>query len=252
MTATVTRDTRITNARNFVKSFLSDAIYLAIGNSEPWNDDNNPPTPLDNVVDVQFAYNNILGYKKVLPNNVFSVSKRFDWEANKSYARYDDNQTSSVQQIVDQGGFTVNAPTYVITAAGNVYKCIDTPIVNGQVQYSTQEPTSTSTTGTFTTADGYKWKFMYDLTIIQATQRLTDEWMPVYTALADDGSTQSQVRLNAVDGAIHRIRVVNGGTGYVSGEAVTLVDAKGTGLAGTVVASAGVIVAVAVTNVGSG
>lgn len=70
-------------------------------------------------------------------------------------------------------------------------------------------------------------------------------------ALTGAGNDDLTVTPTVVNGAVTAVAVVAGGTGYTTGDTVTIVDATGTGFIGTVTAAAGVVTAVAVTVAGT-
>lgn len=98
---------------------------------------------------------------------------------------------------------------YVITSDFNVYKCI----YNAENSPSTVEPTGTGT-NIITTADGYKWKFMYNIPVSLRNKFLSDQWLPVTTAL------KSQFYSN---GEITSVIIENPGTGYTEGDSIVVV-----------------------------
>jgi hypothetical protein len=104
---------------------------------------------------------------------------------------------------------------YVLTDENNVYKCI----FNNKGGASTVKPTGFSTSS-FTTSDGYTWKYMYTISLGDANKFLTSVHMPVKTITASDGSTESDRQLAvqnaAVNGAIEVIETVNVGSGYLT------------------------------------
>jgi len=122
----------------------------------------------------------------------------------------------------------------------NVYKCLD----NNSNAASTTEPTGTSTS-VLTTADGYKWKYMYTLSATQQSNFLSTDFMAV--------STNATVSAAAVDGAVRIVKIKSTGSGGTTGT-FTGIAIRGDGSSGTVsvTVSGGVITAVTVTNVGSG
>lgn len=71
------------------------------------------------------------------------------------------------------------------------------------------------------------------------------------TALTGVGANNLTVTPTVVNGVITAVAVVAGGTGYVTGDTITINDATGTGFVGTVTAAAGVVTAVAVTSIGT-
>jgi hypothetical protein len=91
---------------------------------------------------------------------------------------------------------------YVITDEFNVYKCLD----NNNNAISEYKPIGT-TVDPVTFPDGYMWKFLYNIPIALRTKFLTDEYVPVVTAL------RNQFYSN---GNIQTIRVDQAGSGYTS------------------------------------
>jgi hypothetical protein len=91
---------------------------------------------------------------------------------------------------------------YVITDEFNVYKCLD----NNNNAISHYKPIGT-TVDPVTFPDGYMWKFLYNIPIALRTKFLTDDYVPVVTAL------RNQFYSN---GNIQTIRVDQAGSGYTS------------------------------------
>ena len=127
-----------------------------------------------------------------------------------------------------------------MSSAFNVYKVLDN---NGGAN-STVEPTGTSTS-ILTTADGYKWKYMYTLSASQQANFLSTDFMAV--------ATDSTVSSAATDGAINIVKIKTAGSGGTNGTH-TSIPIRGDGSSGTVsvTISSNAISAVTVTNVGSG
>ena len=92
---------------------------------------------------------------------------------------------------------------YVVTDEYNVYKCVDNN--NGAV--SAYKPIGT-TVDPISFPDGYVWKFLYNIPIALRTKFLTDEYMPVVTALRNQFYSAGQLQT---------LRVDNSGYGYTTG-----------------------------------
>lgn len=71
------------------------------------------------------------------------------------------------------------------------------------------------------------------------------------TKITGAGANNLTVTPTIVNGVITSVAVVAGGTGYVTGDTITITDATGAGFVGTVTAAAGVVTAVAVTVTGT-
>ena len=96
-----------------------------------------------------------------------------------------------------------NSKFYVLTDEFNVYKCLD----NNLNSPSISKPTGTTVDPVFL-ADGYMWKFLYNIPIALRNKFLTDQYIPVVTAL------RNQFYSN---GALQTIRIDKAGSGYTSG-----------------------------------
>ena len=87
MTAIVTSKFRTLNAENF-KADIADAgtsVYVGIGKSDVWSTatsdltDTTPFTPQDRLDDINTAYQNLIGMKKVTASDVSHIVPRYTW-----------------------------------------------------------------------------------------------------------------------------------------------------------------------------
>jgi hypothetical protein len=262
MPAIITNKFRINNAEQFSESFSEAApevYYLGIGRpqafatqtrgdlrTENQGTDSAAITPADSVIEEFNTFDDLLAVKKITSADVSFVIPRRNWVATTVYDYYRHDYGSRITgttsiQTANSGATTLfDATFYVLTAARNVYKCLDN---NGNAA-STIEPTGTST-AVLTTADGYKWKYMYTLTAAQQANFLSTDFMAV--------TTDTTVSSAAVDGAINIVKIKSAGTGGTNGT-YTGIPVRGDGTGGTisVVISGGIITTVTVTNAGTG
>ena len=134
-----------------------------------------------------------------------------------------------------------DARFYVMTDEYNVYKCLD----NNNGAESVNKPIGTQVYP-ISLADGYVWKYMYNVPIALRTKFLTDAYMPVLTALTQQfysaggienvnientGSnyTAAGVTVSSSSGYseanpvyLDDIVITNGGENYVDGDTVTI------------------------------
>ena len=103
-----------------------------------------------------------------------------------------------------------DAAFYVVTDEYNVYKCLD----NNNNSRSTVKPTGTQL-DPFETADGYIWKFMYNIPINLRNKFYTDEYIPVVSALTNHFYS---------NGTIDNIFIANRGKNYTSATVSVLGD----------------------------
>ena len=262
MPAIITNKFRIHNSEQFSESFSEAAgntYYLAIGKPQPFGiatigdsrtqnlgTDTAPVTPGDNNNSQTVPFDDMLAAKKITSTDVAFVAPRRNWTTGTTYDiyRHDYNEysTGTTTNLTANSGATTlsDASYYVLTSARNVYKCLD----NANNTASTVEPTGDSTT-IITTADDYKWKYMYTLSAAQQANFLSTDFMAV--------STNSTVSSAAVDGAINIVKIKTPGSGGTDGT-FTNIPMRGDGTGGvvSVTVTSGAITEVTVTNVGSG
>lgn len=200
MTGKITRKFRLFNSQQFYEMFSETSpseVYFFIAKPTAWPDDANPTAPLDTVESVDYSiWDNILTVKKFSPSNVSFGAARNNWANNSTYSEY----SSSAE--LDQSFF-------VITDEYKVYKCLS----NNHGGASIVKPTGSLTTS-FTTADGYIWKYMYSLTVADALTFLTTSYIPVSTLKTDNGTDHWTVQQAAANGGIEVVSVTSGGTNY--------------------------------------
>ena len=228
MPAIVTNKFRIHNAKQFVEAFdeitytsgdaITDAsgllnthMYLFIGKVTAWADDTAPPTPTDSVSNTVYNHwRDMIAAKKIGSTDISHVAPRYNWTTGTNYFAY----LHSNNSLFDQ-------QFYVMTDDYNVYKCLSNNNTDGA---STTKPTGTGT-AIVSTGDGYKWKFLYQISAARALKFVTPSYIPTQRvrkanlAIANttDSSFQYAVEIAANtsgNGAIEVVHVTSGGTNY--------------------------------------
>lgn len=253
MPAIITNKFRVHNAEQFKDSFSSDTFYLGIGrpqafvDNQTFNDgtDTNPPTPNDDVGSEYYSYDDLLSAKKVSSTDVSLVIPRRNWTTGTvyDYYRHDYGNINSAGTAItsDSGASNLfDATFYVMNSTYDVYKCID----NNSGGASTTEPTGNKTTSVFTTADSYKWKYMYTLSASEQSNFLSTDFMHVSTESTDYSTTA---------GAIENVKITAAGSGGANATYTDItIHGDGTGGTATVVVSGGAVSSVTITAAGSG
>ena len=234
---------RFHQARSFYRDIYNgnDKFYLAASRTETWTDDTAPDTSVDNRVDVQKFRDKILFVKRVQSADTAMLARRIDWDStgNTVYDRYDDAYTATNK--ANSGAISLQTSNfYVLTDAFNVYKCIDN---NGNAK-STSKPDSTGTE-IFTTADGYKWKFLFQVGASDRTKFLSTSYMPVRKV---SGAGQPSFDVN---GELNSINVSAGGSGYTSVPTVTI-NGDGTGATASAALTGSAVSSITIDTAGSG
>ena len=183
---------------NQVNNFITNvrdtrhAYYVFAGRPYPWTNDSSPP-PANNSVSQyqQTVYDDLLFGKLIGNMDVQFMSPRYNWTSNTVYAQYDQTDPS----LYDKQFF-------VVTDQFNVYKCI----FNNYGANSTVKPTLTATSGNFKTADGYIWKYMYNIDATSNTKFTSQYYIPVLQDL--------NVQENSIPGTIDAVQITSGGNNY--------------------------------------
>lgn len=197
--------TRHEIARSFYRDVISgfDNYFVFLGKTSAWGTPDNPEVPQDTRQYLADAHKNMLLLKKVVPgpNDVVYMAHRHDWEPNVIYAAYGDDV-----ELYDR---VAQRPInfYVMTDDYNIYKCLS----NNDGAASTEKPTSTDPYGSAlqVLSDGYVWKFMYQVPVLDRLRFLTAEYIPVRSAASFD-----------VNGVLNSVVINNAGAGYVAPYAI--------------------------------
>jgi len=219
MSAIINNKFRTFNADNFISSIGTNGVYLLIGKNDAWSgasrgeyaaaspSDTDIPIPIDTDISAAKHWDDVIAAKKIIASNVSHVVKRVDWTSGTAYDAYSDD----VEDQIGKDFFVFSEPSF------NIYKCID----NGSggstkvgAPVSTVEPSGTGTE-LLPLADGYVWKFMFQVQQADVLKFVTTDWLPVNSPATDNQLKQRAVETAAEDGKLEYIRVTNGGTGYI-------------------------------------
>ncbi len=202
-------------------------IYLFIGRSYKWNDTTagavkekygniasidefNPPDPVDSYDELSEVYDDMISLKRVTRSDVSQVIRRRSWQANTVYDMYRNNYSPSNLSATGQSKL-FDCQFYVINSDYNVYKCI----YNGQnPEYPNGKPSTVMPTGTSTSiidspADGYRWKYMYTLSISDYIRFVSTDFIPV--------KEDSTVKNAASSGSIDQVVIKQRGSSIPAG-----------------------------------
>ena len=236
MSAIINNSFRKFQADNFIEGFtetigntatIKNNIYLAIGKSDAWSgttaanlsefkvtsgnsaSDTDIPVPVDTSQAPFLHWDDIKSAKKI--QDVSHVISRNDWASGTIYREYTHDRDDIIDNVNPAGGVTESS-FYVFTEDFRVYKCIS----NANGAASIIKPSGTSTNLTKTVADGYVWKFMFEVQQADVLKYVTTDWIPVKTLKQDDLTEQWDVQSAAIPGSIDFIKVISGGNGYRS------------------------------------
>ena len=204
MTKKITKNFAVHNARQFVESIdeQSNSIYYVFGGRHiTWPNESVPPAISDSLEDTHFQiHRDMMFGKKVTPNDMKHMIENNAWDStgNTVYEKY----SNSADILTNFFVVASNGAKY------DVFKCLD----NNKRSKSTSKPTFVSGMESdevyITTADGYQWKFMYQITAAQYAKFATTTRVPLVPSANVSG--------NASPGAIDVMTVNTGGSRYFS------------------------------------
>ena len=214
--------------------YQKSAFYYFLGKADPWlPDDVVPDAPESNSAQEDTKIRtNALYFKRISPNEVTLVAKRYDWSSGEIFDAWDHTLDMRSKKF------------YCFTDEHNVYKCLDN---NGGAP-STIKPTGLSFVP-IRTADGYLWKYMYTVPNFKRKQFASYKYLPVQRALTDSFYDR---------GSIENVSIISGGSGYSDVPLTNIVVSGGTTTGAGAVLSidsfgpAGTITSISVTNGGTG
>jgi hypothetical protein len=222
-------------ADSFVNAFTSNNIYIFLSRSQIWNKDENlgnpavseltAPLPTDNYEEYNRIHDNMIAIKKIDVSSVTKVVRKIVWAPGITYDMYKDNY--SVNNPSSSGATNlISSNFYVVNSQFQVFKCI----YNGESPENLlgiptsvgSEPIITgSPTAIITTADGYRWKFLYSLTTNQVLKFANNNYIPVFT--------DAIVSAASVSGSINQTNIVDRGLNLNPGVYYTKVVGNGSG-----------------------
>ena len=234
MVATITAEMK----KRFIDDFKLDAdssairYYIGISRSEDWNDSDTAPSPVNTEREQRDFRHGLQSVKEV--TNFSFVIPRVNWTSGTTFAAYSDT--------------VVAHPTvayYAMIESNQVYVCLRQGTnAAGVAQPSTVAPGGT-TNISFTTADGYAWKFLYSIGTLDAAAFKSANFIPVKLQGATTGSSpatdveQLAIQVAAIPGRqIVGFSLDSGGAGYTSNPTVTITGDGHVGSTGGAKASA--------------
>lgn len=159
------------SAAQFVNNVMNDGcnIYVAIGRNgdHPWDKENVPPTPNDTITEEKEFRERLFGIKRVNISNVMLMVPRTKWAPELVFEPLSETNISPKRAT----------NYYCITSNNYVYQCIGKAADDIVTSIGSEPDLKLPSV---TTADGYTWKFLYNITTKMVNDgMLLDAWMPV-------------------------------------------------------------------------
>ena len=240
MSAIITDQLRILNAKNFVAAATSstNSYYSFVGlpnatdYSSTW--DNNPPAPKDSFEQENDYWDTMVAVKKIGGSDISQVIRKVTWKSGTTYDmyRHDISRTNTSKPSGATSLYSANY--YVVNEDFKVYICLNngTDPENTTGKPSLDQPTFTDleprTAGD--SGDGYIWKYLYTIKPSDIVKFDSTNFMPVPRDW-ESNTTDAAVRNNAASsGQLKIVTVTNRGAGIgTANRTYTGVPIKGDG-----------------------
>jgi hypothetical protein len=241
MSAIITDQLRILNAKNFVSTATSssNSYYSFVGlpnatdYATSW--DNNPPSPKDSFEQENDYWDTMIALKKIKASDVNQVVKKNTWSSGTTYDMYR-HDISRTNTSKPSGATSLYSSNYfVINSDFRVYICLQngTDPENPSGRPSLDEPTFTDLEpkAAGDSGDGYIWKYLYTIKPSEIIKFDTVNFIPVPRNW-DTSSDFASIRNNAVapNNQLKIITITNRGVGLgTANRTYTNVPIKGDG-----------------------
>jgi hypothetical protein len=266
MSAIITDQIRILNAKNFVAGVgsVSNSYYTFIGLPNPTDIDTEwnvtPPSPIDNVNQLNEYWDTMIGLKRVTEGDVTQVVRKNVWTSGQTYSMYRHDISALNPNPTDNETNLYNSNYYVLNSDYRVYVCIHngaSPENNFEGNPSLDEPTFTDLEprSAGSSGDGYLWKYLYTIKPSDLIKFESTNYMPVpkdwetnnlYATVRDNASTSGQLKA---------VIIQNRGVGLGTANVYTNVPINGDGNGATatvVINNEEKVESVTISNGGSG
>ena len=223
MSAIITDQLRILNARNFISGVTSttNSYYSFVGLPNPNNYssswDTDPPAPKDSFEQEDDYWDTMVALKKISPSDVRQVVTKTAWISGTTYDMYrgDVSRTNTSKPSGATNLYSANY--YIVNEDFKVYICLQngTDPENPSGRPSLDEPTFTDLEprSAGDSGDGYVWKYLYTIKPSDIVKFDSTNFMPVPTDW-DTNTSDASVRNHAsTSGELKIVTVVNRGVG---------------------------------------
>ena len=241
MSAIITDQLRILNAKNFVSGVTSssNSYYSFVGLTNAtdylttW--ENNPPSPRDSFDQENDYWDTMVALKKIKASDVNQVIRKITWSSGTTYDMYRHDISISNTSKPSRSTSLYSANYYVINSDYRVYICLQngTDPENITGRPSLDEPTFTDLEpkAAGNTGDGYIWKYLYTIKPSEVIKFDTVNFIPVPKNW-ETSSESLALRTNAAspNNQLKIITIINRGVGIgTANRTYTNVPIKGDG-----------------------
>jgi hypothetical protein len=244
MSAIITDQLRILNAKNFVSAATSSSnsyyAFVGLTNATDYSSgwESNPPSPKDSFEQENDYWDTMVALKKIKATDVNQVVRKITWSSGTTYDMYR-HDISRTRTSKPSGATSLySANYYVINSDYRVYICLQngTDPENPEGRPSLDEPTfiDLEPKPAGDSNDGYIWKYLYTIKPSEFVKFDTINFVSVPKNW-ETNSDNSAIRANAsaTNNQLKIVTITNRGVGLGTADRVyTNVPIKGDGTGG--------------------
>jgi hypothetical protein len=223
MSAIITDQLRILNAKNFVAAATSSSnsyyTFVGLPNATDYNAnwDSLPPAPKDNFDQENDYWDTMIALKKITSGDVRQVIRKITWTSGTVYDMYRHDISRTSLSVPSNSTSLYSSNFYVVNSDYRVYICLYNGIdpENPSGKPSLDEPTFTDLEprSAGSSEDGYIWKYLFTIKPNELIKFESTNFIPVPSDW-ETNSDYAPIRNNALNsGQIKIVQVVNRGVG---------------------------------------
>jgi len=240
MSAIITDQLRILNAKNFVSAATSSEnsyySFVALPNATDFSPtwDVLPPAPIDNFDQENDYWDTMIALKKIGEDDVKQVVRKVTWQSGITYDMYRHDISRNRTSRPSGSTSLYSANYYVINSDFRVYICLNngTSPENPEGRPSLDEPTfvDLEPRSAGNSGDGYIWKYLYTIKPSDIIKFDSVNFIPVPKNW-EISTENAAVRNNAsTSGQLKIVTITNRGVGLgTANQTYTRVPIKGDG-----------------------
>jgi hypothetical protein len=240
MSAIITDQLRILNAKNFVSAATSSEnsyySFVALPNATDFSPtwDALPPAPIDNFDQENDYWDTMIALKKIGEDDVKQVVRKVTWQSGITYDMYRHDISRNRTSRPSGATSLYSANYYVINSDFRVYICLNngTSPENPEGRPSLDEPTfvDLEPRSAGNSGDGYIWKYLYTIKPSDIIKFDSVNFIPVPKNW-ETSTENAAVRNNASSsGQLKIVTITNRGVGLgTANQTYTRVPIKGDG-----------------------
>ena len=227
MSAIITDQLRILNAKNFVATASSDSnnyyAFVGLPNATDYSPswDTTPPAPKDSFEQENDYWDTMVAVKRISSGNVQHVVKRTAWQSGTTYDMYRHDVSRTKTSKPSEATNLYLANYFVVNDDFRVYICLkngsdpENPTGKPSLDQPTfvdLEPRAAGDSG-----DGYIWKYLYTIKPSDILKFDSTNYIPVPKNWETDSENLSIRNNAATSGQIKVVTVTNRGAGIGTG-----------------------------------